>query len=127
MATNEREPGAGGSAPNWNLPEIVDIKVRVVPFRPREYKYFRSALADYKEAVEFLVRLNGPIPMRALGPALFVGDVQVSEAEAVDEYLYRFLAFDSKRFKRGAAIAWGWNNATKPERQPTNFRFEPAQ
>ncbi len=62
--------------PEWNLPEVIDIQIRRVPFEPPKLRNFKSALADYKEAVEFLVRTSGPIPARALGAALFVGGQQ---------------------------------------------------
>ncbi len=117
------KPTADGRRPDWKLPNVVDIQIRRVPFTARQYKYFRSALADYREAIEFLVQFDGPIPMRALGPALFVGNVQVPEAEAVKDNLYRFLAFDIKRLRPGAVIALGWNSGNESARKATNFRF----
>jgi hypothetical protein len=92
-----------------------------------EHKHFRSTLADRQEAVEFLVRVSGPIPPRALAPALFVGDVEVFESEAMGDNVYRFLALDPARLKRGAAIGWGWLNTSRRERKSTRFRFEPEQ
>jgi hypothetical protein len=115
---------AGNPQENRNLPDVVDIAIRRVPFTARRYKHFRSALARHKEAVEFMVRLSGPVPIRALGPALFVGDVSVSEAEAVEDKLYRFLAFDIARLKAGAPITFGWNNASESQRKDTGFRFD---
>jgi hypothetical protein len=127
MAPDTSKPIAGAPRPDWDLPEIVDIKIRYVPFAPREHKHFRSTLADRQEAVEFLVRVSGPIPSRALAPALFVGDVQVFESEAMGENVYRFLALDPARLNRGAAIGWGWLNTPRRERKSTRFRFEPER
>ena len=69
------------------------------------------------------MRLSGPVPIRALGPALFVGETQVAEFEAVEDNLYRFHAFDHQRLERGAPIAWGWLDAPPDERKRTRFRF----
>ena len=46
-----REPGA----PGWRLPKVRDIQIPCVSYRPKQRRNFRSALSDYKEAVEFLV------------------------------------------------------------------------
>ena len=123
MAIDSDKPTAGGPRPDWNLPDVLSIAIRRVPFTPRQYKYFRSALSDYKEAIEFLVRLRGPVPIRALGPALFVGDVPVTESEAIQDNQYRFLAFNIQQLKSNAVISWGWINTPKSERKATNFRF----
>jgi hypothetical protein len=127
MASDAGTPIGGAPRPDWRLPEILDIKISRVPFKPREHKFFRSALADFKEAVEFTVTLSGPVPIRALGPALFVGDVQVAEAEAVDERTYRFLWFHPEQLKSGAPIGWGWLDALPQERKATQFRFDLAR
>jgi len=127
MAIDTSRPIAGAPAPNWELPDIVDIKIRHVQFKPHEHKYFRSVLADRKEATEFLVRLSGPVPARALGPALFIGDTQVAESEAVEDNVYRFLAFEHQRLEPGAPIAWGWLDAPPEERKRTKSRFEAAR
>jgi hypothetical protein len=123
MATDSNKPLPGQSRLDWNLPEVVDIKIRRVRFQPHQHKHFRSALADYGEAIEFLVQVSGPIPARALGPALFVGDVPVIESEPVDEYVLRFLAFNVEGLKSDAAIAWGWTDMPKKERRRTKFRY----
>lgn len=126
MATDSSKPMSGAPRPAWDLPEILDIKIRRVPFKPRVHKHFKSALADYKEAVEFLVRTSGPIPARALGPVLFVGDVQVTESEPVENNLYRFLALEIERLEPRAAISWGWEDAAAAQRYRTKFRYEVA-
>ena len=111
----------------WDLPEIVDIQIRRIPFKPNQPRNFKSALAGYKEAVEFMVRTSDLIPARALGAALFVGDVQVTESQQVDNNLYRFLAFEIDRLKPGAPIRWGWINTPKEQQQGTRFRYEESR
>ena len=123
MSTDTSRPISGGPRPDWDLPEILDIQIRRIAFDPPKPRNFKSVLVDHQEAVEFLVRTSGPIPARALGPALFVGEVQVIESQQVDNNLYRFLAFDLERLKAGAPISWGWLNAPSDQQQRTKFRY----
>jgi hypothetical protein len=127
MFIDASQPTSTGLPPDWNLPKILDIRVQRIPFEPRKLRNFKSALTDFKEAVEFIVRTSGPIPARALGPALFIGDVPVIESEQMDENQYRFIAFDLARFKSGAPIYWGWMNTPKDQRKKTNFIYEEGQ
>ena len=127
MSIDSSQPMAEGPRPAWDLPEIRDIEIRRIPFEPRRLRNFESALADYQEVAEFLVRTSGPIPARALGPALFVGNVQVIESEQVEDDLYRFLAFDLDRLESDAPIRWGWINAPEEEQQQTEFRYEESR
>jgi hypothetical protein len=111
-------------APNWDLPEILGIQMRRIPFEAPKHTHIPSALAAYTEAIEFLVKTNRPIPARALGPALFIGEVQASATGLIEDNLYRFLAFDLDSLHQGDVISWGWMTAPKEERQETKFRFE---
>lgn len=124
MSIDSSQPLAPGPRPEWRLPNIVEIEIRRIDYRPRERRNFESALSQYRDAIEFIVHTDGPIPARALGPALFVAGEQVSESEQLDEGLYRFLAFDFERLQSGAPIRWGWMNAPEEERQETEYRFE---
>jgi hypothetical protein len=73
-----------------------------------------------------VVRTGGPILARALGPALFVGNVAVTHSEPAGDSLYRFLAFDVDRPRARAPTAWGWMDAGKNERVRTRYRYEVA-
>jgi hypothetical protein len=127
MSIDSSQPMPEGPRPEWNLPEILNIEIRRIPFEPPTLRNFESSLADYSEAVEFLVRTSGPIPARALGPALFVGDVQVIESEQVEANQYRFVAFDLDRLEPGAPISLGWINAPEHQRRETEFRYEESR
>lgn len=127
MSHDASKPVLVDSPPEWNLPEILEIRIKRIPFKPHRLQNFKSALSEYKEAVEFLVRTSGPIPARGLGPAIFVGDVQVIESQQVSDNLYSFLAFDIKRLKPGEPIRWGWINTPKEQQQMTKFRYEIGQ
>jgi hypothetical protein len=128
MPTDISQPIPQGYRPEWELPKILDIKIQRIPFEARKPRNFKSALADYKEAVEFLVRTSAPIPPRALGPALYVGDSAVIEVQLLEgdsnSQLYRFLALNLNRLEPGSPISWGWINTPKEQRVKTPFSYE---
>lgn len=124
MTTDSSQPLPGAPRPEWTLPEITRIQIRRVPFQARKPRNFESALANVNEAVEFLVQTSGPIPIRALGPALFVGDVQVTESQQVGENEYRFLAYNIDQLKPGAPIRFGWINDPESERRETPYQYQ---
>lgn len=125
MSIDTSKPEREGARPKWDLPEIKDIQIKRIPFKPPEKRNLKSSLAEHREAVEFLVKTDGPIPVRALGPALFIGDAQVIEVQKIDENLYRFLAFDIGRLKKGAPISWGWiNDKTEEKKRKTRFIYD---
>ncbi|MEO8286559.1 MAG: hypothetical protein ABI670_09005 [Chloroflexota bacterium] len=124
MSNDASYPISEGPRPDWDLPDVVDIQIRKVQFEAPQHRNFRSALSEYRQAVEFLVRTSGPVPARALSPALFIGDVQVIENQQIGENLYRFLAFEPQRLEPGSPIGWGWLNSPREQRQLTNFPYE---
>lgn len=107
------------------LPPIRELRIRRIPFAPPKLAHFQSALARYKEAVEFIVETDGEVPVRAYGPALFVGDVEVNQSEHVGKTTWRLLAFEPERLERGAPISWGWMKDPEPDRQRTKYLYEP--
>ena len=106
------------------LPRIRELRIRRIPFEPPKLEHFRSSLARHKEAIEFIVETDGPVPTRAYGPALFVGDVEVDQSERVDETTWRLLALEPERLRPGAPICWGWIKDPEAVRQCTRFRYE---
>src|SRR5262245_3560848 len=107
-----------------DLPRIRELRMRRIPFESPKLEHFESSLARYREAVEFIVETNGPVPVRAYGPALFVGDVEVNQSERVGETTWRFLALEPGRLENGAAISWGWMKEPAALRQVTPYRYE---
>lgn len=105
------------------LPDVLAVEARLIRYEPPQHHNFRSALPEGGEAVEFLVETDAPIPARALGPTLHVGDAILLEVTALDATHYRFTGFDPARLERGAPIALGWSGDPEPERS-TRFRFE---
>ena len=93
--------------PDFSLPEIKSVRRRRTRFRPRR-RNFESALPDVDDAIEFLVETDGPIPVRALGPVLHVGDAVLTEVEADDETHYRFVALSPEQISPDAPVRPGW-------------------
>jgi hypothetical protein len=124
MAIDSSQPIGHGPRPEWTLPGIVAIEMRRIDFQARRPRNFESALARYDEAIEFIVRTDGPIPARAMGPALFIAGEQVSESEQLSDDTYRFLAFDMDRLESGAPISWGWMGDPEDQRRETGYQFD---
>jgi hypothetical protein len=115
------------SAPraSHNLPAVRAVSARLIQYTPPSHSDFRSALPE-GEAAEFLVETEAPIPIRALGPQLTVGEVTVTEVETVDATHYRFVCFTPGLLEEGARISLGWSGeaAEEGEEHATTFRFE---
>ena len=92
----------------WTLPEIIDVQAVLVRFKNPLIRYDGQRRVKHKEAVELMVKTAGPIPERALSPALMVGDVAVDDYEVAGENLYRFYAFEVKQLREGAPMRLEW-------------------
>ena len=123
MSTDKsiKEPAA--PRPDWRLPEVIDIKTRLIPYQAPKLRHFKSRFAKYNEAIEFLVRIDESIPARALSPALFVDDVKIVQGESVDGNTKRFLSFEFNQLQEGAPISLGWEDDPKELRKRTKFLF----
>jgi len=99
-----------GRPPNWELPEITDVRIRAANYEPRPMRNFRNPLEGVKDAVEIVVYLEAPIPARAMGPILWVGKARLTESEPLDKEgkQLRFWAFDRTALREGAPIQIAW-------------------
>ena len=68
----------------WYLPEIVSIEAVRVHFRKPVPHAVGLKRTETREAVELRVRTVEEFPVRALSPALFIGDVVVNEYSPAD-------------------------------------------
>lgn len=116
-----KEPAA--PRPDWRLPEVIDIKIRLIPYQAPRLRHFKSRFAKYSEAIEFLVKTDGSIPPRAQSPALFVDNVKIVEGETVDRNTKRFLSFEFDLLREGAPISFGWEDDPKELLKRTTFLF----
>ncbi len=128
MAIDQTPPLPPAPGPNWELPEIVDVQSRLANYRPRKPRNFASPLEAVKNAVEIVVTLESPLPIRAMAPVLYVGDTQLTESEAVDKegLQLRFWGLERERLADGAPIALGWMGSRREQRK-TKFAFHKPQ
>jgi len=113
-----------GQKQNFQLPQIKDIKINQIPYTPPKLRYFKSSFSKYSKAIEFTVITDGPIPVRALSPALYVGKIPVIESEAIKENVYRFLAFETNELIDNEPIYFGWYGDPEELRTKTKFRYK---
>jgi len=107
----------------WALPEIESLKIERVRYRRPRKHLVAGELVEFAEGVEIVVQTQGDIPIRALSPALHVGDAELAENEQVEARTYRFFALDEKALRKGAPITLGWVGHPAPKSK-TRYRFE---
>jgi hypothetical protein len=108
--------------PNLALPKVLDITIRATKFEAPRHRNFLSALPS-GDAVEFIVTTDGPIPGRALGPALYIGETVVTEVSPVKPNTYRFVTVAIKGLKRNAPIILGWTGQRPGKSSGATFRY----
>jgi hypothetical protein len=108
---------------DFTLPNVVDIQIRATTFDPRKPRNFAPTLPSSKDAVEFIVKTDGPIPIRALGPALYVGTTPVTEVTEIAENTYRFVAMTKADLKQDAEIILGWTGKTPVSGGKAAFQY----
>jgi hypothetical protein len=120
------DPGARERRPkpDVGLPGIVSVVTRPTRFEPPKRRNFSSELPALRSTVEFLVETDGPIPVRALAPVVYVGDTPVTEVYADDDTHYRFVALRPDELRAGEPVTLGWSGGPAEERVETGLRFE---
>lgn len=119
------DPGARERRPrpHFGLPRPVSVTARLTRFEPPQRRNFESALPRLPRTVEFLVETDAPIPVRALSPVLYVGDVPVTEVVADDDTHYRFIAMQPASLRQGARVTLGWSGQPASDRVDTGATF----
>lgn len=112
MASDQAAPIQAQPAPQWGLPAIAAVEIRAAAFKARARKHLAQPSADVADAVHIDVKLDAPLPIRALSPVLWVGDQKLTECEATDPQgmSLRFWALEPKALADGAPLALGWIN-----------------
>jgi hypothetical protein len=116
--------------PNWELPEITGVQIRATPYEPRATKNFKNPLEAVRDAVAIVLTLKSPIPVRAIGPVLYVGGARLTESEAADKEgkQLQFWAFDRSKLQAGAPIVLVWDgDAPLKELKKAKFTYIPPK
>src|SRR5215475_6658191 len=123
MSTDSGSPIPQRPGGTPTLPGILRLKIRLIHYNVPKLRYFKSPPARLRQAIEFKLETDGPIPARAYGPALFVGEFEINHSERLNDTTWRLLSFAPKKLKPGAPIYWGWMKDPPALRQPTEFRY----
>jgi hypothetical protein len=114
-------------------PPVVDLDtlpaIRGIQFRRVRYPKPRPVVVGTKvvelaEAGEVVVEFAADPPIRALAPAVWIGDVPLTEFDRVAEGRYVFIAPDPRQLKPGAKVEIGWAGSGLGQRFPTGQRFD---
>src|SRR5215211_1305244 len=125
MSTDASQGETRVPGPRLELPKLVHITIRRVPFEPPRHRHFTSKLSDFSEAIEFRVQTDRPLNLStAITPVLFVGDTMLTEGEQLDKNIYTYLAFEEDELKPGAAIALAYPHTPAEVRPESRFRYE---
>jgi hypothetical protein len=124
MSTDAGSPIAPRPPFLFVLPQILSLVIHRVEFEAPKLEHFESSLSRHRQAIEFIVETDGEVPTRAYGPALFVGDIEISNSERTGKTTWRFLEFEPERLKPGAPISWGWMKDPEKNRLRTQFHYE---
>jgi hypothetical protein len=127
MSIDVSQPLPADSRPEWELPEILEVRTLNNSFEPRQLRNFRSSLEANTEATEFQIGTASPIPIRALSPVLHVGNVVLTESEQIGENFYKFWAFEPNRLEDEAPISLSWTNTPDEQLQESQFRYNRNQ
>jgi hypothetical protein len=103
------------------VPDVVSIAIRRHHFDTPRRVTREGVDRMVSDAIEFEVRLSEPFPIRALGPALWIGDEALTTAE-VDGLNCHFFAFEPDKLKANAPISLGWSTPGG-SRKTTQYRF----
>jgi hypothetical protein len=108
----------------WQLPDIVNVEAKRVRYDPPKQFWVNRQVLEVRDGLELLVQLTDALPSRALSPALYVGDIAVSDYEIAGPNLYRFFVIDPSALQPGARIALGWPQLPEAKLAFSNFRFQ---
>ena len=123
------DDGTGHEAPRDEEPLTLPGLKSVVARRVRygEPRRFVAHGEEYSESdvIEIDVETDAEFYVAGTGPALFVGDVPITDSERVGDRKYRFFAPASLPLEEGAPIAVGraGSGVPAPERK-TELRLE---
>ena len=127
MSTDSGSPIPERPTRRLTLPRIVSLEAHRGRPEPPALEHFKPPPTSDRDAIVFTVQLAGTVPARAYGPALFVGDVEVSASERIGDRTWQFVFSEPERLEPGAPIEWGWMRDPPDRRTPTAYRYNRAR
>lgn len=112
--------------PDFRLPDLVSVKASRTSYRP-ERRTVPSALPTLPSTVELQVETSGPIPVRARGPVLHVGETTLTEVTADDATHYRFVALRPGDLQPGAPVSLAWSGDRPARSDDSPHRYHPPE
>jgi hypothetical protein len=106
------------------LPEVRQISFRLTRYPEPRRICVGTELVDLTTAGEIVVDFADDPPVRALAPAVWVGDVRLTEFYRVQVGRFVFIAPEPDRLEKGAPVRIGWAGSGDGTPVPTEFRFE---
>lgn len=112
----------------WTLPALKGVRSVRVRYRTPRRHLIDGKPVEIDEGVELQIQTDGEIPIRALSPAIFVGDAQIAENVTVDATSHRFFVADEQALRDGDEIRLGWVGQPPPAAPAAadakGFRYE---
>jgi len=121
---------AGGRLPDPpridldRLPDIRRISFRLARYPEPRRIAVGAEVVNLTAAGEVVVEFAEEPPVRALAPAVWVGDVRLTEFYHVDVGAFVFIAPEPDVLEKGAPVHIGWAGSGEGAPVPTEFRFE---
>ncbi|MGE3821627.1 MAG: hypothetical protein AB7I30_19625 [Isosphaeraceae bacterium] len=109
---------------SWKLPEIVNMKAEKVRYARPRVRYEGTERVEYGEGVEILVETAFELPERAISPALYVGDVALTDYSYEGKNRYRFHGFAPQTLREGAPVRLDWLHERPAEAVGAAPRFQ---
>jgi len=107
------------------MPAVRDVKIEAAKMEGPRLRNFQSSLPIGIDTYAIVVTTESPIPARAEGPALYVGDTVLAEVSEVGPNTYRFVAHAPAELQRGAPMRLGWTGERPMDSGAARFHFEP--
>jgi hypothetical protein len=103
----KKKPSQSGKS-LWHLPEVSTVIVNRVRYNNAKLRFENGRLVKKFQAIELLLNTSNEFPVRALSPALFIGERILSDFQIVGRNSYKFYAFNPEGLEQGMPIFIGW-------------------
>jgi hypothetical protein len=112
---------------SYQLPKVLNIRISKTIFKLPNLRFIRSRLEKYenKEIITIFVLFANPLPMRALGPVLYIDNSKITESATLSPTEIKFFVFDDT-LKTDEIIRIGWSDEFPENCIDTGFKYKLA-